>query len=197
MTANWTPSSWRDLPIQQVPYYPDAEALADVEAQLQLVAHHAVRSHPFELGASGAAGALATDVGAVLQAAEQHPHIQVEGIAAIGSVRDVGVGGGGLEQVQVALVGARALTTTQAANKQRKPCPGAHAAPRIQARGRPGRARTGCLQRGPPGTASPVGASESIMARKAACSVATASAGPTRLKNTNPPGATTAAASMR
>ena len=35
MTANWTPSTWRDLPIQQVPFYPDAEALSGVEGQLR------------------------------------------------------------------------------------------------------------------------------------------------------------------
>mgnify|MGYP001361969769 FL=1 len=35
MTAKWTPSTWRELPIQQVPFYPDAGALADVEAQLR------------------------------------------------------------------------------------------------------------------------------------------------------------------
>ncbi|MGL4488680.1 MAG: class II 3-deoxy-7-phosphoheptulonate synthase [Rhizobiaceae bacterium] len=35
MTANWTPSSWRDKPIQQVPAYPDAQVLSDVEARLR------------------------------------------------------------------------------------------------------------------------------------------------------------------
>ncbi|MBT6511033.1 MAG: 3-deoxy-7-phosphoheptulonate synthase, partial [Rhodospirillaceae bacterium] len=35
MTANWTPSTWRDLPVQQVPFYPSADALGDVEAQLR------------------------------------------------------------------------------------------------------------------------------------------------------------------
>src|SRR5208337_4419640 len=30
----WTPDSWRSQPIVQVPQYPDAKALADVEAQL-------------------------------------------------------------------------------------------------------------------------------------------------------------------
>src|SRR6478736_6248463 len=30
----WTPDSWRNKPIVQVPDYPDARALADVEAQL-------------------------------------------------------------------------------------------------------------------------------------------------------------------
>ncbi|MGI6245701.1 MAG: class II 3-deoxy-7-phosphoheptulonate synthase [Pseudochelatococcus sp.] len=34
MTERWTPSSWRSKPIQQVPTYPDAEALAAVEKQL-------------------------------------------------------------------------------------------------------------------------------------------------------------------
>ncbi len=34
MSERWTPSSWRDKPIQQVPSYPDAEALSAVEAQL-------------------------------------------------------------------------------------------------------------------------------------------------------------------
>ena len=32
--TGWTPKSWRDLPIQQVPAYPDAAALAAVETQL-------------------------------------------------------------------------------------------------------------------------------------------------------------------
>lgn len=35
MAKNWTPSSWRDLPIQQVPDYPDANALAATEARLK------------------------------------------------------------------------------------------------------------------------------------------------------------------
>ncbi|MBB3807960.1 class II 3-deoxy-7-phosphoheptulonate synthase [Pseudochelatococcus contaminans] len=34
MTERWTPSSWRSKPIQQVPSYPDSEALAAVEQQL-------------------------------------------------------------------------------------------------------------------------------------------------------------------
>src|SRR5271170_192719 len=35
MTASkWSPESWRSKPIVQVPAYPDAKALADVEAQL-------------------------------------------------------------------------------------------------------------------------------------------------------------------
>ena len=33
-SAAWSPQSWRALPIQQVPEYPDAGALADVERQL-------------------------------------------------------------------------------------------------------------------------------------------------------------------
>ncbi|WOC14886.1 class II 3-deoxy-7-phosphoheptulonate synthase [Pseudochrobactrum sp. MP213Fo] len=35
MTKNWTPQSWRSMPIKQVPSYPDAQALADVEARLR------------------------------------------------------------------------------------------------------------------------------------------------------------------
>ncbi len=35
MTANWSPSSWRDKPIQQVPAYPDKQVLADVEGRLR------------------------------------------------------------------------------------------------------------------------------------------------------------------
>ncbi|MBR0798869.1 3-deoxy-7-phosphoheptulonate synthase class II [Bradyrhizobium jicamae] len=34
MSERWTPDSWRAKPILQVPDYPDAKALADVEAQL-------------------------------------------------------------------------------------------------------------------------------------------------------------------
>ena len=34
MAKAWTPDSWRKLPIQQVPDYPDAKVLAQVEAQL-------------------------------------------------------------------------------------------------------------------------------------------------------------------
>ena len=34
MVQNWTPSTWRQKPIQQVPDYPDAAALAATEAQL-------------------------------------------------------------------------------------------------------------------------------------------------------------------
>ena len=34
MSANWSPDSWRSKPIVQVPDYPDAAALADVEAKL-------------------------------------------------------------------------------------------------------------------------------------------------------------------
>ncbi|MGN6449592.1 MAG: class II 3-deoxy-7-phosphoheptulonate synthase [Brucella intermedia] len=35
MTKNWTPHSWRSKPIKQVPFYPDAQALNDVEARLR------------------------------------------------------------------------------------------------------------------------------------------------------------------
>ncbi|HSZ73662.1 MAG TPA: 3-deoxy-7-phosphoheptulonate synthase class II [Rhizomicrobium sp.] len=38
MAQPWSPSSWRQMPIRQVPEYPDAAALADVEARL--------RTHP-------------------------------------------------------------------------------------------------------------------------------------------------------
>ncbi|MBX3554179.1 MAG: 3-deoxy-7-phosphoheptulonate synthase, partial [Pseudolabrys sp.] len=34
MAERWTPDSWRNKPIVQVPDYPDAAALADVEKQL-------------------------------------------------------------------------------------------------------------------------------------------------------------------
>ena len=34
MTQRWTPSSWRNKPIQQVPAYPDLDALNAVEAQI-------------------------------------------------------------------------------------------------------------------------------------------------------------------
>ncbi|SHN61228.1 class II 3-deoxy-7-phosphoheptulonate synthase [Bradyrhizobium erythrophlei] len=34
MSKAWTPDSWRNRPVQQMPQYPDAKALADVEAQL-------------------------------------------------------------------------------------------------------------------------------------------------------------------
>lgn len=34
MTKNWTPTSWRDYPIKQVPNYPDADKLQAVEARL-------------------------------------------------------------------------------------------------------------------------------------------------------------------
>ncbi|MDQ8697592.1 class II 3-deoxy-7-phosphoheptulonate synthase [Hyphomicrobium sp. LHD-15] len=34
MAATWSPESWRSLPIVQVPDYPDAKALADVEGRL-------------------------------------------------------------------------------------------------------------------------------------------------------------------
>ena len=32
--TKWSPNSWRNKPIQQVPAYPDAEALAEVEARM-------------------------------------------------------------------------------------------------------------------------------------------------------------------
>ena len=35
MPSSWSPSSWRDRPIVQVPEYPDAEALAGVEGELR------------------------------------------------------------------------------------------------------------------------------------------------------------------
>jgi 3-deoxy-7-phosphoheptulonate synthase len=34
MSERWTPSSWRDKPVAQMPVYPDADALAEVERQL-------------------------------------------------------------------------------------------------------------------------------------------------------------------
>jgi len=34
MSERWTPDSWRARPVLQVPGYPDAKALAEVEAQL-------------------------------------------------------------------------------------------------------------------------------------------------------------------
>src|SRR5229473_850600 len=34
MSERWTPDSWRTKPVLQLPDYPDAKALADVEAQL-------------------------------------------------------------------------------------------------------------------------------------------------------------------
>ena len=34
MTTKWSPNSWRDKPISQVPAYPDADALAETERQL-------------------------------------------------------------------------------------------------------------------------------------------------------------------
>src|SRR5262252_5314715 len=34
MSERWTPESWRSKPVLQMPDYPDAKALADVEAQL-------------------------------------------------------------------------------------------------------------------------------------------------------------------
>ena len=35
MTKNWTPTSWRGKPAKQMPFYPDAQALSDVEARLR------------------------------------------------------------------------------------------------------------------------------------------------------------------
>lgn len=35
MTNNWSPDSWRSMPIRQVPTYPDAEKLAAVEEELR------------------------------------------------------------------------------------------------------------------------------------------------------------------
>src|SRR6202051_957163 len=34
MSERWTPDSWRARPVKQIPDYPDAKALAEVEAQL-------------------------------------------------------------------------------------------------------------------------------------------------------------------
>jgi 3-deoxy-7-phosphoheptulonate synthase len=34
MTERWTPETWRGKPIQQAPFYPDPQALAEVESQL-------------------------------------------------------------------------------------------------------------------------------------------------------------------
>ncbi len=34
MGERWTPKSWRHLPIEQVPAYPDAAALGAVESQI-------------------------------------------------------------------------------------------------------------------------------------------------------------------
>src|SRR6202795_3321429 len=34
MSERWTPDSWRARPVKQIPDYPDAKVLADVEAQL-------------------------------------------------------------------------------------------------------------------------------------------------------------------
>jgi 3-deoxy-7-phosphoheptulonate synthase len=34
MVATWTPATWRDKPIQQVPFYPNATALAEAEEKL-------------------------------------------------------------------------------------------------------------------------------------------------------------------
>ena len=35
MAQNWTPSSWRQKPIKQVPAYPDQKILGDVESRLR------------------------------------------------------------------------------------------------------------------------------------------------------------------
>src|ERR1044072_1757744 len=35
MTKNWTPTSWRALLIKQLRYYPEAQAVSDVEARLR------------------------------------------------------------------------------------------------------------------------------------------------------------------
>ena len=35
MTINWTPDSWRNKNIRQVPFYSDQDALAAAEKQLQ------------------------------------------------------------------------------------------------------------------------------------------------------------------
>ena len=32
MSERWTPDSWRAKPVMQMPQYPDAKAVADVEA---------------------------------------------------------------------------------------------------------------------------------------------------------------------
>src|SRR5256885_5980791 len=34
MAERWTPDSWRAKPVQQMPQYPDAKSLAEVEAEL-------------------------------------------------------------------------------------------------------------------------------------------------------------------
>src|SRR5450432_3593775 len=34
MSERWTPESWRAKPVKQIPVYPDAKSLGDVEAQL-------------------------------------------------------------------------------------------------------------------------------------------------------------------
>jgi len=34
MAERWAPDSWRKKPVQQMPDYPDRQALADVEKQL-------------------------------------------------------------------------------------------------------------------------------------------------------------------
>ena len=58
MGRNWTPQSWRNLPIRQVPEYPDRSALAAVEATL--------RTYP-PLVFAGEARQLRSMLGAVAQ----------------------------------------------------------------------------------------------------------------------------------
>ncbi len=43
MPERWTPDSWRSKPIQQVPDYPDRQALDDVEKQLATFPHWCLR----------------------------------------------------------------------------------------------------------------------------------------------------------
>ncbi|MEY3038727.1 MAG: hypothetical protein RL143_1294, partial [Pseudomonadota bacterium] len=33
--TSWNPASWRQLPVKQLPTYPDSDALASVEQQLK------------------------------------------------------------------------------------------------------------------------------------------------------------------
>ena len=60
---NWTPSTWRSRPIKQVPEYPDAAALANVEARLKayppLVFAGEARNLMASLGQVAHVGALA------------------------------------------------------------------------------------------------------------------------------------------
>ena len=59
MSERWTPESWRSKPVLQVPEYPDAKALADVEAQLA-AAESDARGHqaryPLGIGCSRCVG---------------------------------------------------------------------------------------------------------------------------------------------